>query len=497
MTLNYNRAASTSKPWTFLKLLFTWKASIWKAVYLELLCFLLIYGILSAIYRSALNNSQQRSFEDVVRFFDKRLDFIPLELVLGFFCTQVFNRWTKQYDSIGFIDNIGLMAALYVRGRDERARMYRRNILRYCELVQVLVFRDISLRVRRRFPTLDTIVAAGFMMPHEKEIFETYNDKANTPKYWIPANWALAMTYQAWKNGHIESAYYKATLQEEIKKWRTNMEWVFNYDWVPLPLMYPQVVCLAVHFYFLVCLLSRQTIVTEHELKDEIDTYFPVMTSLQFVFYMGWMKVIEAVLNPFGEDDDDFETNALIDRNITMGMMIVDQGYDRPPEVRRDPFWNEVHPLYSEETSRIRNHPPRGSVSHVKLASSVTEIRMMPHLRDSSRSAPPLITLPSMRGSTNVKVKDEERDPPRVLQWTQPIIAKMRQMGKSLICFLLPWKHKCSKPINNNNNNNNNNLSTEDTNMPVITKQYLQACDRPISIAIPTQSPIVHEKYIE
>ncbi|KIH60926.1 hypothetical protein ANCDUO_08807 [Ancylostoma duodenale] len=126
-------------------------------------------------------------------------------------------------------------------------------------------------------------------MPHEKEIFESYSDKANTPKYWIPANWALAMTYQAWKNGHIENPHYKLTLQEEIKKWRTNLEWVFNYDWVPLPLMYPQ-----------------------------MDTYIPVMTCLQFVFYMGWVKVIEGVLNPFGEDDDDFETNALIDRNITV-----------------------------------------------------------------------------------------------------------------------------------------------------------------------------------
>ncbi|VDL78280.1 unnamed protein product [Nippostrongylus brasiliensis] len=288
MTINYNRAVSTSKPWTFFRLLFKWKGSIWKAVYLELLGFLVIYGTISAIYRCALNKSQQKNFEAVVRFFDARLSYIPLELVLGFFCTQVFNRWNKQYDSIGFIDNIGLMTALYVRGRSERARIYRRNILRYCELVQ------------------------------------------------------------------------------EIKKWRSNLEWVFNYDWVPLPLMYPQVVCLAVHLYFLVCILSRQQIIVEHEFKTEIDTYFPIMTALQFVFYMGWMKVIEAVINPFGEDDDDFETNALIDRNITMGMMMVDKGYNRPPEVRRDPFWDEIHPLYSEATSRTRNNPPRGSVSHVK-----------------------------------------------------------------------------------------------------------------------------------
>lgn len=27
---------------------------------------------------------------------------------------------------------------------------------------------------------------------------------------------------------------------------------------------------MAVHLYFLVCLLSRQTIIVEHELKDEV-----------------------------------------------------------------------------------------------------------------------------------------------------------------------------------------------------------------------------------
>lgn len=42
------------------------------------------------------------------------------------------------------------------------------------------------------------------------------------------------------------------------------------------------------------------------------------MTVLQFIFYMGWLKVAEAMLNPFGEDDDDFECNFLLDKNLTV-----------------------------------------------------------------------------------------------------------------------------------------------------------------------------------
>lgn len=48
----------------------------------------------------------------------------------------------------------------------------------------------------------------------------------------------------------------------------------------------------------------------------QIDLYFPILTVVQFLFYMGWMKVAEALLNPFGSDDNDLEVNYLLDRNL-------------------------------------------------------------------------------------------------------------------------------------------------------------------------------------
>ena len=48
----------------------------------------------------------------------------------------------------------------------------------------------------------------------------------------------------------------------------------------------------------------------------DIDLYIPIFTVLQFFFYMGLLKVAEQLINPFGDDDEDFELNWLIDRHV-------------------------------------------------------------------------------------------------------------------------------------------------------------------------------------
>lgn len=82
--------------------------------------------------------------------------------------------------------------------------------------------------------------------------------------------------------------------------------------------------------YFATAIMARQwtedKIVTTKSgtetYQNSIDVYFPIFTTLQFFFYMGWLKVAESLINPFGEDDDDFEVNWMVDRNIQVGVIL-------------------------------------------------------------------------------------------------------------------------------------------------------------------------------
>lgn len=43
-----------------------------------------------------------------------------------------------------------------------------------------------------------------------------------------------------------------------------------------------------------------------------------MMTMLQVFFYLAWIKVAEELLNPLGDNDEDFECNYVIDYNYTV-----------------------------------------------------------------------------------------------------------------------------------------------------------------------------------
>ncbi|KAL6438055.1 hypothetical protein ACFW04_004366 [Cataglyphis niger] len=377
MTVSYTAEVATCRGLgCFPKLLLRWRASIYKLVWLDLSLFLFIYYSLSGIYRLLLNEEQKKLFEFVVIYCNKFSDLIPVSFILGFYVTIVMTRWWNQYLAIPWPDSIAVFVSATIHGNDERGRLMRRTILRYVCVCLTVVLTNVAPRVKKRFPTLEHFVESGLLLDNELTIFQSLNAKFPKPsKHWLPIVWATSIVTRARKEGRIRDDFAVKTLIDELNKFRGKCGTILHYDTISVPLVYTQVVTLAVYTYFLTSVMGRQWIQTSNSI---IDLYFPVFTTLQFFFYMGWLKVAETLINPFGEDDDDFEVNWLIDRNLQVSYLIVDEMHHDHPELIRDQYWDEIFPMelpYTAAAQPFREEHPQHSTANIQLSAAQQELQ--------------------------------------------------------------------------------------------------------------------------
>ncbi|XP_058899539.1 LOW QUALITY PROTEIN: bestrophin-4 [Kogia breviceps] len=432
MTVSYTLKVAEARFGGFSGLLLRWRGSIYKLLYKEFLLFIALYALLSITYRLLLTQEQRHVYAQVARYCNRSADLIPLSFVLGFYVTLVVNRWWAQYTSIPLPDQLMCVISASVHGVDQRGRLLRRTLIRYANLASVLVLRSVSTRVLKRFPTMEHVVDAGFMSQEERKKFESLKSDFN--KYWVPCVWFTNLAAQARRDGRIRDDIALCLLLEELNKYRAKCSMLFHYDWISIPLVYTQVVTIAVYSFFALSLVGRQFVESEAGAAKpreplepgpalgDLDMYVPLTTLLQFFFYAGWLKVgtsggqdmgpgptptpglenralspentlhlqvAEQIINPFGEDDDDFETNKLIDRNLQVirglvaahwqsgspslpvrspgmqergilvtrcppqvSLLSVDDMYQNLPPAEKDPYWDEdsAQPPYTVAT---------------------------------------------------------------------------------------------------------------------------------------------------
>ncbi|XP_027749074.1 bestrophin-3 isoform X1 [Empidonax traillii] len=349
MTVTYSSKVANATFFGFHRLLLRWKGSIYKLLYREFIVFATLYTAISVLYRFFLTGSQKRFFEKLSIYCDRYAEQIPVTFVLGFYVTLVVNRWWNQFVNLPWPDRLMFLISSCVQGRDEYGRLLRRTLMRYVNLTSLLIFRSVSTAVYKRFPTMDHVVGAGFMTRYERKLF----DELKSPhlKYWVPFVWFGNLASKARKEGRIRDSVDLQTLMNEMNKYRSWCSLLFGYDWVGIPLVYTQVVTLAVYTFFFACLIGRQFLDTDQGYQGhDLDIYIPIFTLLQFFFYAGWLKVAEQLINPFGEDDDDFETNWCIDRNLQVSLLAVDEMHMNLPRIEKDIYWNDssARPPYTK-----------------------------------------------------------------------------------------------------------------------------------------------------
>ncbi|KAG8196811.1 hypothetical protein JTE90_027527 [Oedothorax gibbosus] len=369
MTVTYSAEVATCRGFgCFWKLLFRWRGSIYKLLWPDLGLYLSIYYLLSLIYRFGLNEPQRRYFEKVSLYCKTYGDLIPVSFILGFYVSIVVKRWWDSFNCIPWPDTLAFFVSAYIHGQDDRGRLMRRTIMRYANLAFVITLTCISPCVKKRFPTMDHLVDAGIMLPNEKKVMEQLKTSHST--YWMPLVWASSICIRARKEGRVRDDFALNTLVEAIANYRSLCGGLYNYDWISIPLVYTQVVTLVVYTFFVATLMGRQYLDPEQGYPGyDVDLYIPVFNFLQFFFYMGWLKVAETLVNPFGEDDDDFEVNWVIDRDIQVSYLIVDEMHQEHPELIKDQYWDEIMPdlPYTAAAMPFYSEPPMGSAANLVI----------------------------------------------------------------------------------------------------------------------------------
>ena len=396
MTVTYMHHVHTAgKVGAFLRLLFLWKGSIYQGIWGDLLLFWLCYFSISFTYRLVLCEDEwmKQSFEKICIYFGHFDHWIPIGFVLGFYVTQVVNRWWEQFCSIPWPDKLGMNLLTFLPGGGERRRV-RRYVVRLANLSACLCLRRMSAHVARRFPSFEHLVKAGLMTKSEQKKMEKINETVENlhQTTWYPLQWAQARLLSCHERGWIKSEFMMMELQRNLNEYAYFNGSLLCFSWVNIPLAYTQLVTIAVHVYFLVALFGRQYLnpTSKNSYKSIIftgilllqvyvveagqyvpvglnrtipgavnlvgydtnihDFYFPLFTTLEFVFYFGWLKVAENLINPFGDDDDDFDIGYIIDRNFQVSYLMVNGEPDE--ELEEDTYGDEIPPATLPHTRK-------------------------------------------------------------------------------------------------------------------------------------------------
>ncbi|KAM7536883.1 hypothetical protein Aperf_G00000088654 [Anoplocephala perfoliata] len=379
MAITYSSAVATASYGTFFRLLCRWRGSIYKLIWVDLLVFAVLYSTIALIYHLSPISSPtlleaHRQILNLLDYVKMMSNSLPISFILGFFVTLVVSRWIDQFNYLPTSDGISLLTCAYIqipeRVSDNKASMViadevaviRQSIARYINLAAVLCFQTIAPNVRKVYDNTRNYITSGLMTEKEHEFFGHVDPRYHP--FYVPLMWAITIVKRAKAQGYISHERYMNALIDEILKFRRSLFTLLNYDSVPIPLVYTQVVNIGVYAIFVISLVGSQfprqlPQVPEffpngtYRVKDAPSPvhkpilYVPVFSLLEITFYLGWLKVAQSLLNPFGDDDEDFDLLPLMERNLAISLWMVDLRHVMPaqePSARPD----EGGPTFSE-----------------------------------------------------------------------------------------------------------------------------------------------------
>ena len=328
-----------------LRMLLSWRASLWKAVWRELAVWLFLYFALSLAYRVAMTEDQRHVFNRICSYsiyYTSAFNFGSLSLFLGFYVSYVSTRWWQMYTTLPYIDTMA--NALKACTADDGATTKR--VIKYCQLCYLVTCRSVSRHARALYPRLEDCARDGWLDAADRDAFEAVSrELPHGSAWWIPIMWSASLLKEARESGAVASDQALVYLSQELLQFRSRCGRMLDFDMIGVPLLYTQVVTVACYSYFVFCLVGRAQYTRPRQLGDPIDLYFPFFSAVEFVLIIGWLKVASKMLDPYGQrclltfdaTDATFDLIWVLMRNREVGDAIVNFGHPKAAP-RGDPW---------------------------------------------------------------------------------------------------------------------------------------------------------------
>uniref|UniRef100_A0A8R1HQI9 Bestrophin homolog n=1 Tax=Caenorhabditis japonica TaxID=281687 RepID=A0A8R1HQI9_CAEJA len=291
MSVNYSLDAATASAFAIFIILFRLKGSLWKLIWREMLGWTVLIVFLYMVYVNLLKGSEYEPYYKLL--IDMTKD-VPtdgtLTFLLSYMTYNSLTRWQDTFKCLAWPENVAFLYKQYCNKKamtEHEAKCLNRSVAR-----------------------------------DEVNLLKSSRLNANSPHYWVPIDWIVVLIRSRYKSGRhakdsiMTEVQYK-TFITEINKLRGRTGDVLSYDWVPLPLALFQSLTIFVYSTLIVnCFQMQGRIITSGK-SGFSELFVESMSTLPFsMLYLSFQRISQVIINPFGQDDDDFEVQYLIDRHI-------------------------------------------------------------------------------------------------------------------------------------------------------------------------------------
>ncbi|VDM67770.1 unnamed protein product [Strongylus vulgaris] len=163
-------------------------------------------------------------------------------------------RWTGVYQCLMlWPENLAMMFNSFFNDKafpPATSRAIRHSVYRWLLLSYILVLRDMSIAVKKQFPTYEHFVKAQLLTEAEVYLFENANIEPDYCRYWIPLLWISQTVKKYYVPQHLKGKVKRKSIMKhthmgifmkEMIRLRGNLGDLLCYDWIPIPLAIVQV----------------------------------------------------------------------------------------------------------------------------------------------------------------------------------------------------------------------------------------------------------------